>query len=73
VARNRSRDPLKQCPQCGTIDPVALHNETDKGIVHQFSKRTLGDVHNLSPQPFREPAQKTITELLIRELWLQRM
>jgi hypothetical protein len=52
-----ARDPLKQKLKFGTINPVALHDETDQGIVYQISERTLGDVHDISPRLFREPAK----------------
>jgi len=52
IVGNRSRDLFKQKLEFTTVDPVALHDKPDQGIVNQFSERTPSDVHDVSPQLF---------------------
>jgi hypothetical protein len=59
-SQSLARDPLKQKLEFGTIDPVALHDETDQGIVYQLSERKLGDVYDISLRLFREPANREV-------------
>jgi len=39
IVGNRSRDLFKQKLEFTTVDPVALHDEADEGIVYQLGKR----------------------------------
>lgn len=42
-------NPPEQTLELATVDPVALHDEADQGIVYQFGERAPGDVHDISP------------------------
>jgi hypothetical protein len=42
-------DPLEQPLELAAVDPVALHDEADQGIVHQLGERASGDVHDIPP------------------------
>jgi hypothetical protein len=45
-----ARGPLEQKLEFATVDPVALHDEADQGILHQLGQRAPSDVHNISPR-----------------------
>ena len=42
-------NPLEQTLELAAVDPVALHDEADQGIVYQLDGRAPGDVHDISP------------------------
>jgi hypothetical protein len=44
-----ARDPLKEEIKLAAVDPVALHDEGDQGIVNQLGEQAPGDVHDISP------------------------
>jgi hypothetical protein len=43
------RDSLEQKLELAAVDPIALHDEADQGIVYQLGERAPGDVHDISP------------------------
>jgi hypothetical protein len=44
-----ARDPLEEEIKLAVVDPIALHDEADQGIVNQLGERAPGDVHDISP------------------------
>jgi hypothetical protein len=52
VSANARVSAVKQEFDLATVDPVALHNQPDQGIVDQFGERALSAVHDISPRLF---------------------